>query len=123
MTALSGFIASTRCVKRSSSSNAKPARVKRDAPVQIGGQVVTMNLVPVLVPPHRKTAKSRLNVKAAFVLERTRSKTDVMKNLTEGVLECQGACRKEPALLQYSNSPTLHFSFPHHSGSLRSDNL
>src|SRR5438128_9070451 len=115
MTALSGFIASTRCVKRSSSSNAKPAIVNRDAPVQIGGQVVTMNLVPVLVPPHRKTAKSRLNVKVAFVLERTRSKTDVMKSSVKECWNAREHCRKEPALLQDPNSPTLHFSFPHHS--------
>src|SRR5437773_5018354 len=113
MTGLSGFIASTRGVKRSSSSNAKPARVKRDAPVQIGGQVVTMNLVPVLVPPHRKTAKSRLNVKAAFVLERTRTKTDVMKSSVKECWNAREHCRKEPALLEESNSTTLHFSVPH----------
>src|SRR2546422_9721607 len=111
MAAPSGVIALSRFVKRSSSNNNKPAKVKRDAPVQIGGQVVTMNLVPVLVPPHRKTAKSKLNVKAAFVLERTQRKVEAMKSLSGGVLECHDVERVlekragSSPILQLSHTP------------------
>jgi hypothetical protein len=38
----------------------RPARKNREPPVQIGGQFATMNFVPVLLPPQRKTAKIRL---------------------------------------------------------------
>ena len=38
-------------------------------PVQIGGQAVTSHLVPALLPPHRKTVKSRLPVTSALFLD------------------------------------------------------
>jgi len=45
-------------LKIASSSN--PAHKKREPPVQIGGHLCTMNLVPVLFPPHKNTANTRL---------------------------------------------------------------
>ena len=38
-----------------------PANRNLEAPVQIGGQTLTITLVPVLLPPHKTTANARLS--------------------------------------------------------------
>ena len=49
-------------------SSSNPAHKKREAPVQIGGQLCTMNFVPLLLPPHRNTANTKLTPNIRLVL-------------------------------------------------------
>src|SRR5258708_39611419 len=50
---------------RIASSN-RPAQRKREPPVQRAGQAATINFVPVLLPPHRATANTRLDARNKF---------------------------------------------------------
>ena len=69
---VTSWVAPSHRVQRNKASNNNPAQKNLDAPVQIGGQAVTMTLVPVLLPPHRKTANARLRAIPEFeVLART----------------------------------------------------
>src|SRR5437899_109360 len=53
-------------VQRRIPKRIKPAQRKRELPVQIGGQNPTIYFVPVLLPPHKKTANTRLSASNAF---------------------------------------------------------
>src|SRR2546430_1645608 len=62
------LLAPSQFVQRKIPSSSRPAQQKRELPVQIGGHVATMNFVPVLFPPHRKIAKTKLNARPVFVV-------------------------------------------------------
>src|ERR1051326_5396279 len=122
MSALSRLIGFCLLVRRTTSNKSKPANENRDAPVQIGGQFVTINFVPVLVPPHRNTAKSRLKAKLAFILELTR-RSDAAGSSTYFHYQCcetsgssdhlfRSFFYPQPANAHPRLSPTAQFKMP-----------